>query len=99
MAISTEGGSAGRSRGDDEDVVPDFQLQKDTPKVVRNNCDFNRTLRAENIDHRLVREVAQAIKSVARDLHAHPPRRSFFEQYVYLTKLNQFSRRNRDQEW
>lgn len=50
----------------------------------------------EDTDHEHARQVAQAIKRVAQDLSAHPPRRYSFEQWVYFTKLIRFSRCSRE---
>lgn len=47
---------------------------------------------AEDTEHDLAQQVAQAIKSVVQDLRADSPRRYSFEEWVYFKKLIQFSR-------
>lgn len=49
-------------------------------------------------DHELARQVAQAIKRVAQDLRAQPPKCYSFEQWVYFMKLIRFSRWDQGQD-
>lgn len=48
-------------------------------------------------EHDLARQLAWAIKSVAHDLRAKPPRRYPYEQWVHFTQLIRFSRRTREE--
>jgi potassium channel subfamily K len=69
------------------------QQQQQTPTLEQ--------LAAEDDDkdteHDLARELALAIKSVAQDLRADPPRRYEYEQWVHFTKLIRFSNKSREE--
>lgn len=53
-------------------------------------------LAQEETDHDLARQLAIAIKSVAQDLRADPPKRYGYEQWVHFTKLIRFSKTSKE---
>jgi potassium channel subfamily K, other eukaryote len=48
-------------------------------------------------EHELARDLALAIQSVAHDLHAKPPRRYSYDQWLHFTQLIQFTRKTPDE--
>lgn len=91
-------GTAVSEEGETVDVAPDIKPGDDAPRVATEEGESSKMSDAEETDHELARQVAQAIKSIAQDLRAHPPKRYSFEQWVCFTKLIRFSRCNREEE-
>lgn len=102
-AVVSRGCVVGRA-GDEEDVPPDVKPPEDdriaqigpTPPPT-DDGEGDETAEEDDSDHDLARHLAQAVKGVAQDLRAHPPKRYSFEEWVHFTKLIRFSRRDRDQ--
>lgn len=77
----------------DEDMMP--------PRATTEQCRQEALERLAgdygDAEHDLARQLALAIKSVAGDLRATPPKRYLYEQWVHFTKLIRFSRRTREE--